>query len=46
MNKKQLYQTPEAELVFVKFEENLLASYGEEGAAGKKAMYNVYDEDF
>lgn len=46
MNKKHLYETPEAELIFVKFEESFLASYGDEGEAGKKASYNVYEEDF
>lgn len=47
MNKKQLYETPEAELFFVRFEENLLVSeFGDEGEAGKNASYNIYEEDF
>ena len=45
--KKTTYETPAAELVFVRFEENLLVSeFGEEGEAGKNASYNIYEEDF
>ena len=47
MTKKQLYETPEAEVLVVKIERNLLTgSYGEQGAAGAKVTNGgVYDFD-
>ena len=44
MNKKQLYSAPEAELLVVKFEENIMSPVP--GEAGETTTYNEYEEDF
>jgi hypothetical protein len=45
MTKKQLYETPEAEVLVVKIEQALLQTsvYGEKGTAGKQM---VDDDDY
>ena len=37
MNKKQLYEAPEAELLVVRFEENIM-SYGDNGTQNGKVV--------
>ena len=44
MTKKLLYSAPEAELLVVKFEENIMSPVP--GEAGEKNTYNEYEEDF
>lgn len=39
MNKKQLYETPQAELIVVRFEENILVS-------GGGTIQNAIEEDY
>ena len=49
MNKiKNTYSAPEADLLVVRFEQNLCTSpaYGSKGAAGAELGYNDYDVDF
>lgn len=43
MNKKQLYETPSAELLVVRFEENFLLSFDEENNTEK--LIDDGDED-
>ena len=45
MNKKAFYEAPEAEILVVKYEENLMTS-PLPGEAGETVNYNSYDEDF
>ena len=44
MSKKLLYAAPEAELLFVNFEENIMSPVP--GEAGENNTYNEYEEDF
>ena len=44
MNKKQLYETPETELLVVRFEGNIMSPTP--GKAGDDETYNEYTEDF
>ncbi len=44
MIKKLLYTAPESELLFVKFEENIMSP--QRGAPGDDETINNYEEDF
>lgn len=44
MHKKQFYEAPDAELLVVKFEENIMSP--KPGEAGDTNTYNEYEEDF
>lgn len=44
MNKKTFYEAPEAEILNVTFEENVMSPLP--GEAGETVNYNSYDEDF
>ena len=48
MNKKQFYSAPEAELLVIRFEENLLGSltgFGDTGKSGGTMNSNDYGEE-
>ena len=46
MNKKLLYSAPEAELLFIKFEDNFCQTgYGDPGTAGGPVPYAPGDGD-
>ena len=44
MSKKLLYAAPEAELLYIRFEENIMSP--NPGEAGETNTYNEYEEDF
>ena len=47
MNTKQLYTAPEADLLVIRFEENIMSpNYGSNGSAGANQNYNEYGPDF
>ena len=44
MMKKSFYETPESELIVVRFEENILSGYGNDGQPGGSTPYAPGDE--
>lgn len=42
--KKSFYEAPEAELIMVRFEENILSGYGDSGRPGDTTPYAPGDE--